>query len=207
MKLALIFLALALIFVVSYSEGLESEQEATTAAPETEVLSIEQLAKLPIKKLRVLLSKKGLQCKGCSEKSEFVTKVYESQGLPDAVVPVVEDVKTPPAPPAYEELRAGQPPPPGVSQEKMDELMAKLKMGGFGNSRMFSGDDLKNMSPEDLSDSLSGKGGKGGKGGKSKRNTKSGSKGKSKNSKSKATEPVRRVEADEDLDGSHTIEL
>lgn len=202
MKFALIFLVLALLLALSNGEGLESEQDATTPTSEVEVLTLEQLAKLPIKKLRVLLNKKGLQCKGCSEKSEYVTKVHESQGLPDVVVPVDPEIKpSPPTPPAYETLRAGQPPPPGVSQEKMDELMAKLKMGGFGNSKVFTPDDLKNLSPEDLSDSL------GGKGGKSKRKPKSGSKGKSKSSKGKPSEPVRKVEIDEDLDGSHTIEL
>lgn len=193
-----------MVIVLSNGEGLESEQDATTPTSEVEVLTLEQLAKLPIKKLRVMLNKKGLQCKGCSEKSEYVTKVHESQGLPDVVVPAEPEIKpVPPTPPAYETLRAGQPPPPGVSQEKMDELMAKLKMGGFGNSKMFTPDDLKNMSPEDLSDSLSGKSGK------SKRKSKSGSKGKGKgkSSKGKPSEPARKVDIDEDLDGSHTIEL
>lgn len=206
MKLVLIILVLALVLALLNGESLESELDATTPthAADGDKLTLEQLAKLPIKKLRVMLTKKGLQCKGCSEKSEFVAKAHESQDLPDVVAPAETEAKTPPTPPAYEELRAGQPPPPGVSQEKMDELMAKLKMGGFGNSKMFSADDLKNMSPEDLSANL---------GGKSKKKSRSGSgKGKSKNTRSKSSEkmpsePTRKVEIDEDLDGSHTIEL
>jgi hypothetical protein len=34
--------------------------------------------------------------------------------------------------------------------------MASLKKGGFGNSKIFSADDLKGRSPEELGDMVSG---------------------------------------------------
>ena len=34
------------------------------------------------------------------------------------------------------------------------QLMAQLKKGGFGNTKMFTADDLKNMSPDEMSDKV-----------------------------------------------------
>ena len=34
------------------------------------------------------------------------------------------------------------------------QLMAQLKKGGFGNTKMFTADDLKNMSPDEMSDQV-----------------------------------------------------
>ena len=32
--------------------------------------------------------------------------------------------------------------------------MAKMKMNGFGNTKMFTADDLKNMSPEEMNEKV-----------------------------------------------------
>jgi hypothetical protein len=191
MKLFLLFVALTLCIALSTTDT-ESASPETTKAPGK---SLEDFQKMSVKALKGILKNKGLECKGCSEKAEFASKVYESQDVPDMVM----------------KIEPGGELPPGVDQEKMDELMAKLKMGGFGNSKMFSANDLKNMSPEELSDQLGDKGktskGKKAKSGSSKKGSKKDkSKGKSKASSSSNKKPTPKVEAVVDEDGE-TIEL
>lgn len=57
------------------------------------------------KQLRSMLDKKGVVCKGCSEKIDFVNRVFETQGLPDVEPPkpIVEEGK-------------------GLDKEKIDEV-------------------------------------------------------------------------------------
>jgi hypothetical protein len=196
MKLFLLFVALALCVALSVADNEDVGPEATKAPGK----SLEDFQKMTVKTLKGILKNKGLECKGCSEKAEFAAKVYESQDVPDQVM----------------KIEPGGELPPGVDQEKMDELMAKLKMGGFGNSKMFSANDLKNMSPEELSDQLGDKGksskGKKPKSGSSKKGSKkekSKSKGKGKSSSSSSSSSKKsapKVEAQVDEDGE-TIEL
>jgi hypothetical protein len=47
-----------------------------------ELMSKEELSKLPLKKLRALLDEKNFVCEACSEKSHYVDRVFESQTLP-----------------------------------------------------------------------------------------------------------------------------
>jgi len=189
MKFLFVLLVLGLAIALLSGEVVEPVQNVDAATATNEVLSLEQIAKLPIKKLRGMLEKKGLDCKGCSEKSEYVTKVHDSQELPD-----VEAAPVPEEP--YQQ--------PPIDQDKMDELMAKLKMNGFGNSRMFSADDLKNMSPDELGERLNT--GKSRRGSKAKGKGKKPSKGdeKSKNTKPKEE---KKFEARREEDGGQTIEL
>ena len=43
---------------------------------------MEEFSKLPIKKLRQFLKDRGIECKGCAEKSDFVTMAFENKDLP-----------------------------------------------------------------------------------------------------------------------------
>ena len=60
------------------------------------------------KELQKLLKKKNVVCKGCSEKIDFVTRVFETQELPDYIPP-------PPPPPIVKE---GE----GLDKAKIDEV-------------------------------------------------------------------------------------
>jgi hypothetical protein len=168
-------LTVLLLVLVVLSRG--EIDEATIEEAGKRKSTLDDYQKLSVKSLRAMLKAKGLDCKGCSEKWEFAKMVFESQDIPN-----VE--------PAGAQTKAGYTVPPGVDQDKIDELMANLKKGGFGNSKMFSGDDLKNMSPEELSAKLGGE--------RNKWNT-----GKGGRPKGKKTKAVKR-----DIDdGGETIEL
>ncbi|KAJ1404434.1 hypothetical protein B484DRAFT_424141 [Ochromonadaceae sp. CCMP2298] len=132
--------------------GENAAAAAADASPEPGAkLTFDEVKKKSVKELRKMLQTKGLACKGCSEKADFVTEAFASQDLPDAPT----STSTPPADP-----------PSAMDKEKMDELMDSLKKGGFGGSRMFSADDLKGMSPEEMSEKLGGKKKRKGKKGK-----------------------------------------
>jgi hypothetical protein len=139
-----LLMLVAFLFVAAVS-GVDgsAEIDSSTKLDSSELLSIEELRSMPIKKLKSMLSSKGTDCKGCSEKADFVAKAFESQSLPDIEKSPVD-------------TGDGN---PSLDQDKIDELMASLKSGGFGNSRMFSANDLKGMSPEELSEKLGSNGG------------------------------------------------
>lgn len=175
MKLTLFVVVLLCVFFVCVQSDAANTPDETKQSK-----TLEEYQKLSVRTLKGILKAKGLDCKGCSEKADYAAKAFESQDLPD----LVSEVKT----------KAGYSVPPGVDQDKIDELMANLKKGGFGNSKMFTPDDLKNMSPEELSEKLGGDKGSKSKGKKSK--------GKS----SKASKKSRKTEVEVD-DGGETIEL
>lgn len=87
---------------------------------------------------------RGLECKGCSEKDDYVKMTYDNQHLP--IVP-----KEPPVNPSTGEL-----PPDGskIDPKELEELMRKMKSNGFGNSRFFSPSDLEGLSPEEMADKV-----------------------------------------------------
>ena len=174
---------------VDLKESVRSEEQEIT--PEK---SLDEFRKMSVKALKTMLKDKGLDCKGCSEKSEFVEKAYTSQNLPSVEATQEEPTKI----------------PPGVDQDKLDELMASLKKGGFGNSKMYTAEDFKNMSPEDMNEKFrNDKSSKSkGKGKKSKPSStkKTGDKKSSKKSSSKSAPKAAKKEADINEDGE-TIEL
>ena len=191
-------LLFAACFLAVYAEG---EENSSTKA----LLPLEDFKKMPVKLLKQLLSSKGLECKGYSEKADYVQQVFDSQDLPDVV----------PAQPEATPVEKT----PDIDKEKMDELMASLKKGGFGNSKMFSAEDLKNMSPEEMTAKFSGddktksSSSKKSKSGKKKSNSSkskksSGGNGEKTDATKKAKENVKVAERDvEEEEESHTIEL
>lgn len=182
--LVLIVLATA---CVCLADDAEVKEEAP-AAPASNHRSLDDIMRFPVKTLRKMLTRKGLECKGCSEKLEFATKVFESQDVPDVAAQVgSNDI------------------PPEVDQEKLDELMANLKRGGFGNSKMFSAADLKNMSPEEMSEKLGGNNKRKSKKGKKAKRARAKAEARSGGAKSSHSESAAdSVDVEED---GHTIEL
>ena len=63
-----------------FEEGEEEEEEEDIPPPAPAMLSKEELSQLPAGELRKMLQQKGISTKGLMEKSEFVDKVFETQG-------------------------------------------------------------------------------------------------------------------------------
>lgn len=108
-------------------------------------LKKEDLSKLPLATLTNMLKLKGLVCKKCVEKDDFVNEVYKSQSLPIVDPPMNDN------PPLNNKKKQKDP----KKQKEMDDLFESLKSNGLGNSKMFSADDLKDLTPEQLNDKLS----------------------------------------------------
>jgi hypothetical protein len=70
---------------------------------------------IQIKNLKDILSKKGLECKSCSEKADFVKMVFDSQSLPDIAS---KSQSTPPPPPPN--------PPKQESPEELEEVSERF---------------------------------------------------------------------------------
>lgn len=47
----------------------------------TEKMEVQDISKLRVKQLKQILSERGVECKGCVEKEEFVAKVKETEHL------------------------------------------------------------------------------------------------------------------------------
>eukprot|EP00658_Telonema_sp_P-2_P020357 TRINITY_DN18053_c0_g1_i2.p1 TRINITY_DN18053_c0_g1~~TRINITY_DN18053_c0_g1_i2.p1 ORF type:complete len:521 (-),score=98.32 TRINITY_DN18053_c0_g1_i2:93-1655(-) len=55
-------------------------------------LKVEDLKKMPVKKLKKMLRARGVECKGCTEKGEFIQLAFESQHLePRPTMTVVQE--------------------------------------------------------------------------------------------------------------------
>ena len=178
-----VFLLCVLSLVADVDVDVEKENIEPIMSNEK---SFEDYKKMTVKSLKSILKAKGLECKGCSEKLEFVEKAYESRNIPDIVAKVDSSGKA----------------PPGVDQDKLDELMESLKKGGFGNSKMFKAEDLKNMSPEEMAGKFGNSNKKSSKkGGKNSKKAR-GAKGSKTSSKANPRAKAEDFEVDE-----HTIEL
>jgi len=99
---------------------------------ETSELSLDDIKKMKVKELRRFLYDRGLNCKGCSEKEEFVNKVFENRNIP-----MKESEKK-------QEQEKIDPEEEARKDKEIADLMAKLKSQGFGGN-VFSAKDLKNM--------------------------------------------------------------
>ena len=84
----LVFLALGYLSVASVHgeevEILQMEHEETIhfETVDVDLLEMDAIKKLPIKALRKKLLERGVECKGCAEKDDFVTLYHEKQALP-----------------------------------------------------------------------------------------------------------------------------
>mmetsp|Transcript_3723 Transcript_3723/g.3860 ORF Transcript_3723/g.3860 Transcript_3723/m.3860 type:complete len:149 (+) Transcript_3723:91-537(+) len=98
---------------------------------DTARLTKEELAKLSSKVLRRMLAERGEACRGCSEKQEFVEKVFEVQDLP---------LKSKPEEPTENNAK-------DKKDFKEDDIMEMLKKSGF-NGKMYSRKDFENLATD-----------------------------------------------------------
>jgi hypothetical protein len=134
------FLFLFFLKEVSSSDDNSGDQSAsdipeyvTTPA----LLTKQELKTLPIKKLKLMLEERNVKCLGCNEKEHYIDRAYETQNLP-----IVEKKTT--TPPKNDGGKSNQ------DKENIEEVLEQLKKGGFGNTKVFTADDMKNFNPDDF---------------------------------------------------------
>ena len=106
----------------------------------------EELAKLPVKKLRQFLAARGLECKACTEKDDFVKLAVQNIDTP------LKEQRSPPTPPSA----VGDENPVKRDKKEIDDLMETMKKSGLGNFKFYSPEDLKKMKPEDMAKNMGG---------------------------------------------------
>lgn len=97
------------------------------------------------KELRKWLVARGLECKGCSEKQDFVDLCNANKDAPLKQA-------------AASDGHSGNIRTPGSDKAAdIDELLKSMKgVPGMENLKMFTADDLKNMGPEAMASAFSG---------------------------------------------------
>jgi hypothetical protein len=135
----IIILIVALLSVFSNADDIDI---ATNGNPTTHNSYVE-LKALPIKMLRFMLSSRGLECKGCAEKDDFIKMAFENQHLPILPPKEKEEEKAPAVPVKEEESEEKK-------KKDLDDIMENLRKGGFGGAKMFTKDDLEGLSAEDM---------------------------------------------------------
>lgn len=152
-----------------------------------------------------MLDERGLACKGCSEKDEYIKLVNDNQVYYPGVcsdthtyhlfkliqhLPVKEKV-------VVEETKEKKPVDQAKLDKEMEDLQGMLKGFGGGGAKIFTAKDFEGLSPEELADKFSGSS-------KSKKSNKSSKKAK------KPAEPKKSKFAfpkHSDSDSEENIEL
>merc|ERR1711871_432462 len=113
-------------------------------------LTNKEIAKLPIKKLRTMLWQRGLLCKGCTEKADFV------QMLQDHIEDPIVNGGSP--------TSGGSSGGDGSDKDKdkeLDDLMKKLEESGMGGgAKIFRPKDFEGLSPEEMTEKMTGSSGR-----------------------------------------------
>ena len=125
MQLILIYLLFVFFVLVSSSIANDDENEMT----------LENFQKMKGKEIRKWLKLRNLECKGCTEKNDFVSLAYENRNV-EIVPPKVDENDN------------------NVDEDnnkdaKMDDIMATLKEAGLGGN-VFNAADLKGMNEDEL---------------------------------------------------------
>ena len=88
------------------------------------------------KALRIFLRERGLQCEGCTEKSDFVEMCIAHKDTPLVEIKPAEPEK----------------------KENIEDILGSLKgMPGMEGIKMFTADDLKNMGPDGMGSAFGGR--------------------------------------------------
>lgn len=113
-------------------------------ATDTESITYEALKKKNMKQLRVFLYERGEDCKGCAEKEDYVAKalaVKDKELIASKKIPQDDESND------------------GATKESFDTSKLEELLKGSGmNAKMFTADDLKDLSAEDLEAKFGGKG-------------------------------------------------
>ena len=115
MYLHVIFILLLFFFYSFYAKDEEKER------------TLESFQKMKGKELRKWLKLRNLECKGCTEKNDFVTLAYENRNV--EIIPPKNDNEN--------------------KDDKMDDIMATLREAGLGGN-VFNAADLKGMNEDEL---------------------------------------------------------
>lgn len=123
----------------------------STEEGEAEAKELPNFKKMKVKELRALLEERGVECRGCAEKSDLVARVEETYHLP--LKPKTE-WKDPTAGTAD----GGEADKPDMDDPEIQELLKNLQhqMKGQGGFKMFNGKDFANMRPEDIEKKFNG---------------------------------------------------
>ena len=116
LRAILLLLALVVTLVAVHSDEVEIlqwEHEETTVTFETaegggqaDLLDLGAIKKLPIKTLRKKLSERGVECRGCAEKEDFVSLFHTKQTLP--VLPIGTNDASPKNEPPVESIESNK---------------------------------------------------------------------------------------------------
>ena len=180
----LFWIVAVFLLVACFSNG-----EDATAQPE-DAVSLESLKKMPIKKLRQFLFARGLECRGCAEKEDFVKLAFDNIDTPlKPVAPPVAEVE------------------PEKTKEQKDkelaDIMASLKGSGLGDGiKMYTKEDFEGLSPDQMAEKF-GEGRNSKRGGRAKPSrTSKGGKGSSSDDKKKTnsrptSKPAKKIAEEE----------
>eukprot|EP01031_Cornospumella_fuschlensis_P031393 gene31393-37946_t len=197
---ALILLCLVYLFAIQLCCGEDGE------------VTLDSFKSKSIKELKKILADKGMECKGCSEKSDYVHMAYSARDVADVtqqakqedpVPPATESASTPSPPVAGEdfvsdpETVSATPPP---NDDELAEIMERLKSNRFGSPKVFRPEDFANLSQEEIAEKLKNFNGKGGKkkSGSSKKDSKKEKKEKKTDKKEKKEKKEKADEKSDD---------
>jgi hypothetical protein len=165
--------------------------EASAAGEQS--LTVDEIKKMPVKKLKQFLAARGLECKGCAEKEDFVKMAFDNKDTPLAAKPEENAAAS----------SSGEEPNPETKKKELDDLMASLRGSGLGDGiKMFTKDDFAGLSPEQMAAKFGEGGGGGGGRGKGGRGKSRGSNNAKKSSTSGAakkptSKPAKRIQEEE----------
>ena len=154
LAITLLFLALLLLYTGPGAFGEDVDDSNLTN---------DEIAKLPTKKLRTMLWQRGLECKGCTEKADFI------QLLQDHITdPIIQGGSS-------SRSGSGSDTSDGASvkDKELEDLMKKLEESGMGGgAKVFRPKDFEGLSPEEMAEKVSSSSGSRGYGRKSPKATK-----------------------------------
>lgn len=100
-------------------------------------ISFDDVKKLPMKEIKKFLIERNLQCKGCTEKEDYVKLYFENQHI--AIIASKEKK-------IEDDLKNND--DDKEKSQKLKDLMDELKKGGFGGAKMFTKEDMEGMNSE-----------------------------------------------------------
>lgn len=185
------FISILFLLAACFAACVQAE-EASAAGEQS--LTMDEIKKMPVKKLKQFLAARGLECKGCAEKEDFVKLAFDNRDTPLAAKPEESAAAS----------SSGDERSPETKKKELDDLMASLRGSGLGdNIKMFTKDDFAGMSAEQMASKFgeagTGGGSGRGKGGKGKsRGSSNAKKSSTKGAEKKPTsKPAKRIQEEE----------
>ena len=121
MRLSTLFIAYVALFALLAGAAPARAEDTAEDAPASDV---PDFSKMKVRELLAILEDRGLECRGCAEKADYVAMARDNYHLP--VVPKPE--------PAETETTANtgaDKPFEGKSKEDVDRILRDLGMGGY----------------------------------------------------------------------------